>query len=323
MSPTVEVKRRWSWWQSSSRQISGPRSVALLAPSGATHATVHESGRRQVRRSRPSRSVGPSSASGRAAEPDVDRIRTGRDCDFRGFEEFPRTLTVRTMTYLAEEVVSPPADATVTRIELKQVCEPPDIDDSLLERFGSSSIDRLVFDGFLRARRRSHGPLVALSERIMITNASAAELLSPSDRPRLWAAAREALTDKHRRSGEFIVNNGARVLASHKAVMANGEIVGALVQLSLPVGRRSPERSERVGIDDSLADWWALTDSERAVAELVAQGLTNRETGRRVYMSRHTVDSHLRQIFRKLNICSRVELARIAGEHCQQLQAVQ
>jgi DNA-binding CsgD family transcriptional regulator len=34
-----------------------------------------------------------------------------------------------------------------------------------------------------------------------------------------------------------------------------------------------------------------------------------------MYLSRHTVDFHLRQIFRKLNIRSRVALARMALDH--------
>ncbi len=50
------------------------------------------------------------------------------------------------------------------------------------------------------------------------------------------------------------------------------------------------------------------------MAEVIAGGLTNREAGRRVYMSPHTVDAHLRRIFRKLGINSRVELARIVGQ---------
>ena len=43
---------------------------------------------------------------------------------------------------------------------------------------------------------------------------------------------------------------------------------------------------------------------------LVSRGLTNRETATVLYVSPHTVDYHLRQVFRKLGVHSRVELAR-------------
>ena len=58
-----------------------------------------------------------------------------------------------------------------------------------------------------------------------------------------------------------------------------------------------------------------MTDSELAVARLVAQGLTNREVAEQLFVSPHTVSSHLRSIFAKLEINSRLALARIAAEH--------
>ena len=61
--------------------------------------------------------------------------------------------------------------------------------------------------------------------------------------------------------------------------------------------------------------WESLTESEHRIAVLVAEGLTNQETGARIFVSRHTVDFHLRQIFRKLRISSRVELTRTVLEH--------
>jgi DNA-binding CsgD family transcriptional regulator len=60
--------------------------------------------------------------------------------------------------------------------------------------------------------------------------------------------------------------------------------------------------------------WGSLTGTEQAVSELVAQGLTNLEIARRMYISRHTVAAHLRQAFRKLDIGSRVQLARMVME---------
>ncbi|MEV0385744.1 LuxR C-terminal-related transcriptional regulator [Nonomuraea sp. NPDC050643] len=54
----------------------------------------------------------------------------------------------------------------------------------------------------------------------------------------------------------------------------------------------------------------ALTDTERKVAGLVATGLTNQQVARRMFISHHTVAFHLRKVFRKLDVTSRVELAR-------------
>lgn len=57
--------------------------------------------------------------------------------------------------------------------------------------------------------------------------------------------------------------------------------------------------------------WSSLTATERTVAKLVAEGLTNREVGARMLVSPHTIDFHLRRIFHKLGVRSRVELARV------------
>jgi DNA-binding CsgD family transcriptional regulator/tetratricopeptide (TPR) repeat protein len=62
-----------------------------------------------------------------------------------------------------------------------------------------------------------------------------------------------------------------------------------------------------------VTGWDSLTDTERSVATLVVQGLTNREVAAQMFISPHTVKFHLRQVFRKLDIGSRVELAHIAA----------
>jgi DNA-binding CsgD family transcriptional regulator len=63
-----------------------------------------------------------------------------------------------------------------------------------------------------------------------------------------------------------------------------------------------------------VAGWHSLTATERAVACLVAEGLNNNQVAARMYISTHTVAYHLRQAFRRLDISSRVELARIVIE---------
>ncbi|RSN55645.1 LuxR family transcriptional regulator [Actinomadura sp. WAC 06369] len=54
-----------------------------------------------------------------------------------------------------------------------------------------------------------------------------------------------------------------------------------------------------------------LTKTEFAVAELVSQGHTNDEVGRQLFISRHTVAFHLKKVFQKMNVASRVELAAV------------
>jgi DNA-binding CsgD family transcriptional regulator len=59
----------------------------------------------------------------------------------------------------------------------------------------------------------------------------------------------------------------------------------------------------------------SLTDTERRVADLVAEGLSNRQVAGQVFLSTHTVAFHLRHIFWKLDVSSRVQLARLVAEH--------
>ncbi|HEX4290761.1 MAG TPA: AAA family ATPase [Trebonia sp.] len=66
--------------------------------------------------------------------------------------------------------------------------------------------------------------------------------------------------------------------------------------------------------DPAAAQWPELTASEFAVVRLVTQGASDREVAQRLYISVHTVNSHLRHVFAKLGIRSRVELARQAGQ---------
>ncbi len=61
--------------------------------------------------------------------------------------------------------------------------------------------------------------------------------------------------------------------------------------------------------DRAAGGWESLTATERAVSLLVAEGLTNGVVARRLYMSPHTVNTHLRHVFAKLGVSNRVALA--------------
>ncbi|HLB18968.1 MAG TPA: helix-turn-helix transcriptional regulator, partial [Gaiellaceae bacterium] len=74
-------------------------------------------------------------------------------------------------------------------------------------------------------------------------------------------------------------------------------------------------RRRLVAAEPETNGWAALTTAELTVARLVAEGLTNREVAERLFVSPHTVNSHLRHVFAKLGINSRVELARLAQDY--------
>ncbi|WP_314222742.1 ATP-binding protein [Streptomyces zaehneri] len=58
-----------------------------------------------------------------------------------------------------------------------------------------------------------------------------------------------------------------------------------------------------------------LSPQEAQIAELAAQGLSNREIGQRLFLSHRTVSSHLYRMFPKLGIASRHQLASALTDH--------
>ena len=57
-----------------------------------------------------------------------------------------------------------------------------------------------------------------------------------------------------------------------------------------------------------------LTATEREIAVLAADGLTNQAIAERVYVSRKTVEANLARAYRKLGISSRAQLSRALEE---------
>jgi CRP-like cAMP-binding protein len=54
-----------------------------------------------------------------------------------------------------------------------------------------------------------------------------------------------------------------------------------------------------------------LSPAERRVADLLADGMSNQRIAEALYVSRHTVDSHVKRAYAKLGLRSRVELAAL------------
>jgi DNA-binding CsgD family transcriptional regulator len=66
---------------------------------------------------------------------------------------------------------------------------------------------------------------------------------------------------------------------------------------------------ERLTQETTPAIHTLLSPQELQIARLVAEGLTNKDIGERLYLSPRTVSSHLYRIFPKLNITSRAQIA--------------
>lgn len=143
------------------------------------------------------------------------------------------------------------------------------------------------------------------------------------------AALRRAVSE-FRRSGCLLALSAAMedTAAAEREAGNRADAIALLKEASdITAGcgaRRDRARIQRVlgelnvasePIGNHTAPWHCLTDSELRVVHLVAEGLTNREVAARLFLSPHTVDSHLRHSFTKLNVSSRVELTRRILDH--------
>jgi DNA-binding CsgD family transcriptional regulator len=88
----------------------------------------------------------------------------------------------------------------------------------------------------------------------------------------------------------------------------SARVAASLRSLGVRRGARGRLRRAETG-------WESLTASERSVSELVAQGLTNREVARRLHISPHTVNTHLRHVFQMTRAELAAMIARRAGNN--------
>ena len=96
----------------------------------------------------------------------------------------------------------------------------------------------------------------------------------------------------------------AAALAEGMALSADEAVAYA----NRPRGRR----------DRPVSGWDSLTPAEREVVQMVGQGLTNPEVGRRLFISPRTVGHHLAHVYQKLGIHSRAALIKeLAGRESE------
>ena len=174
----------------------------------------------------------------------------------------------------------------------------------------SSADERILQEHFLRARRTSKGPVLALSRRTMLVNGAAAGIVEPADRELLWDSMLRSLASGQQQPFPVPLANGRQIAIRCEPILDGIRLVGVLVRPRTATARTHGARERRNTASTPAYGWSSLTAAELAVAEQVAQGLTNREAAAHLYLSPHTIDFHLRQVFRKLDVRSRVELTR-------------
>jgi DNA-binding CsgD family transcriptional regulator len=120
--------------------------------------------------------------------------------------------------------------------------------------------------------------------------AAAGELVATGDR----GQARAAFT----RAVEIYISLGAAADVARLQAMFRAH--------GIRRGPRSKHRQARTG-------WDSLTPAETKIAELVGSGLSNPEIAARLQLSRRTVATHVSHILKKLDVHSRIDIAREAA----------
>jgi DNA-binding CsgD family transcriptional regulator len=145
------------------------------------------------------------------------------------------------------------------------------------------------------------------------TLAAAVRAYQPGTRPLELAGACEDAGAAYARQGHPdragpLLDQAVRIYEQLDARRDLARTEAVLRQAGLRRGRRGPRGRPQSGRR-------SLSPAERAVAGLVADGLTNPQIGDRLYISRRTVQTHLVHVFAKLDIASRAQLAAEVTRH--------
>lgn len=102
-----------------------------------------------------------------------------------------------------------------------------------------------------------------------------------------------------------MLERAARELEAYGAVRFRQEAEQELRKLGHRIHRRSaPGKTSGAGVE-------ALSQREAEIAALVTDRRTNPEIAAELFLSVKTIETHMRNIFRKLDVSSRVEVARV------------
>ena len=167
--------------------------------------------------------------------------------------------------------------------------------------------ERPILERFRTLRRWVTGPMAALTPERLFTNAAAADLLQQSDHEELWAWASGASGSG---AATRTVRLGPSAMRITRRPLTVDGVTGYLLVVDPVTGAGAEPEHPRPAAHSGRAHG-QLTDREREIAHLVAQGRSNKAIASALWLSPHTVDFHLRRVYQKLAISSRVELTRV------------
>jgi DNA-binding CsgD family transcriptional regulator len=189
------------------------------------------------------------------------------------------------------------------------------------------------FDAILAPERYPEGEALqaALAHRAVV-EAETSRLRGLSD-ARLWSRAAETwsrleeplehayaewrhaeallLAGEGRDEAGELLQRAADIARKSGAKSLLAEIQALAQRARLPLSAAEPPQPDN-GEDEQSAPPFGLTDRELEVLALLAQGMTNREIGERLFISQSTASVHVSRILGKLEVRSRLEAATTA-----------
>jgi DNA-binding NarL/FixJ family response regulator/tetratricopeptide (TPR) repeat protein len=149
------------------------------------------------------------------------------------------------------------------------------------------------------------GNASAAAERALLAVAGAEEVAAPIEAALSRTLAGRALAQTGERDRAIAeLQNAAATLEACGALRWRAEAERELRKLGRRIHHRTPRgKTGASGLE-------TLTSRELQVARLVVDRKTNSQIAAELFLSQKTVETHLRNIFRKVDVASRVELAR-------------
>lgn len=105
----------------------------------------------------------------------------------------------------------------------------------------------------------------------------------------------------------------AEVLLSIRSILRGGAPIDPFIAREILRQIAASEHEDAViAPQSSEAEHSLLTAREKEILNLVAQGLSNREIAEQLFVSRYTVESHIKHIYRKLSVTKRTKAVSAA-----------